>query len=85
MVSLPRKQTNRKATPCAYEIGAWDAREGYAFAPESYFASRNDKAMYALGYLAEQPDNEAALAYMRSVEEEDVVLVTYNAFGDIVR
>lgn len=85
MVSLPRKQTNRKATPCAYEIGKWDAREGWAFAPESYYAHRNDMALYAAGFLAVQPDNEAALAYMRSVEESDIELVTYNAYGDMVR
>ena len=52
------------------EIGMWDARQGYAFAPESYYARRNDKALYALGFLSVQPDNVAALAYMRSVEEQ---------------
>lgn len=67
------------------EIGMWDAEQGYPFAPESYYASRNDKAMYALGFLAVEPDNAAANAYMRSVEESDIELVTYNAYGDMVR
>jgi len=71
--------------PTPDEIGMWDAEQGYPFAPESYYSRRNDMALYAAGFLAVQPDNSAALAYMRSVEEEDVVLVTYNAFGDIVR
>jgi len=71
--------------PTPDEIGMWDAEQGYPFAPESYYSRRNDMALYAAGFLAVQPENAAALAYMRSVEEEDVVLVTYNAFGDIVR
>lgn len=85
MVSLPRKQTNTKSSPCAYEIGKWDAEQGYTFAPESYYANRNDKALYALGYLTIEPDNAAANAYMRHVEESDIELVTYNRYGDIVR
>jgi len=71
--------------PTPDEIGMWDARQGYAFAPESYYANRNDKAAYAMGYLSVEPENKAALAYMSSVEEDDVVLITYNAYGDIVR
>lgn len=67
------------------EIGMWDAEQGYAFCPESYYAHRNDMALYAAGFLAVQPDNEAALAYMRHVEESDIELVTYNRYGDIVR
>jgi len=58
----------RAATPD--EIGMWDARQGYAFAPESYYASRNDKCLYAQGFLAVEPDNEIAQAFMRSVEEQ---------------
>ena len=62
------------------EIGMWDAEQGYPFAPESYYSRRNDMALYAAGFLAVQPDNEAANAYMRSVEEqadEDHVAVMY--------
>lgn len=67
------------------EIGMWDAEQGYPFAPESYYAHRNDMALYALGFLSVQPDNAPALAYMRSVEESDIELITYNAYGDMVR
>jgi len=52
------------------EIGMWDAEQGYAFAPESYYAHRNDRALYALGFLEVQPDNAAANAYMRRLEEQ---------------
>ena len=83
--SIERVQQQLAAAPFTPDkLGALDARTGYAFAPESYYAHRKDMAMYAAGFLSVEPDNEAALAYMRSVEEEDVVLVTYNAFGDIV-
>jgi len=58
----------RAATPD--EIGMWDARQGYAFAPESYYANRNDKAAYAMGYLSVEPENKAALAYMSSIEQQ---------------
>lgn len=67
------------------EIGMWDAEQGYPFAPESYYSRRNDMALYAAGFLAVQPGNDAALAYMRSVEESDIELITYNAYGDMVR
>lgn len=71
--------------PTPDEIGMWDAEQGYAFCPESYYAHRNDMALYALGFLAVQPGNVAANAYMRSVAEDDVELVTYNRYGDLVR
>jgi len=56
--------------PTPDEIGMWDARQGYAFAPESYYANRNDKAAYAMGYLSVEPENKAALAYMSSIEQQ---------------
>ena len=71
--------------PTPDEIGMWDAEQGYAFCPESYYSHRNQAALYAAGFLSVQPDNEAALAYMRSVSESDIELVTYNRYGDIVR
>ena len=61
---------NKAQLPQPDEIGMWDAEQGYPFAPESYYSRRNDMALYAAGYLAVQPDNEAALAYMRSVEAQ---------------
>lgn len=67
------------------EIGMWDAEQGCAFAPESYYIRIHDKALYTLGFLSVQPENEAALAYMRSVSEDDIELITYNAYGDMVR
>lgn len=67
------------------EIGMWDAEQGYPFAPESYYSRRNDMVLYAAGFLAVQPDNVAANAYMRSVSEDDIELITYNAYGDMVR
>ena len=42
-------------------------------------------ALYAAGFLSVQPGNEAANAYMRSVSEDDIELITYNAYGDMVR
>lgn len=70
------------AATCAApeELGMWDARQGEPFAPECYYARRNDMALYTLGFLAEQPENEAALAYMRSVEaqaDEDYAAMQY--------
>ena len=56
--------------PTPDEIGMWDAEQGYAFAPESYYANRNDKAAYAMGYLSVEPENKAALAYMSSIEQQ---------------
>jgi len=52
------------------EVGMWDAEQGYAFAPESYYGNIHDKALYTMGFLSVQPENKAALAFLRSVEDQ---------------
>jgi len=67
------------------QLGMLDAEQDEPFAPEMYYGRTHDRALYALGFLSVQPDNAPALAYMRSVEESDIELITYNAYGDMVR
>lgn len=57
-----------------YEFGKESGADGEPFCPESVFIERSQVLEYTVGFLAAQPENPAALAFLEEARQNDMAV-----------